>query len=51
MALSTDEMLFNALFTQIVRCAPIGAVKACVREPIFRSERKRRRCGGMTPAM
>jgi len=36
MALSTDEMLFNVLFTQIVRRAPIGAVNARVREPIFR---------------
>jgi hypothetical protein len=37
MALSTAEMHFNALFTQIVRCAPIGAVmrasRAGLQEP------------------
>jgi hypothetical protein len=37
MALSTDEMHFNALFTQIVRCAPIGAAmrasRARLQEP------------------
>jgi hypothetical protein len=37
MALSTDEMHFNALFTQIVRYAPIGVVmrasRAGLQEP------------------